>query len=133
MASRLGAGGWANIFLGRFFRTFAGIPAGANRMPWARFLVFNALGGEAIAWTTAVGLGAYALRAHPRSPTTTGTIGFTSHLPGAVDSPSDRPVLIRLRVVDIETTGFAPPAEVIELGFPWLSRSSVRSQKRATA
>ena len=31
--------------------------AGANRMPWPRFLVWNALGG--IAWATTFGLVAY--------------------------------------------------------------------------
>jgi membrane protein DedA with SNARE-associated domain len=48
------------IFLGRFIailRTFEGILAGANRMPWLRFLVFNALG--AAAWTAAIALGAF--------------------------------------------------------------------------
>ena len=48
------------VFLGRFvafLRAFAGILAGLNRMPVARFLVFNALG--AAAWTSAIGLGAY--------------------------------------------------------------------------
>jgi len=48
------------IFFGRFvtfFRTFAGLLAGLNRMPVGRFLVFNALG--AAVWTSAIGLGAY--------------------------------------------------------------------------
>jgi membrane protein DedA with SNARE-associated domain len=48
------------IFLGRFIailRAFAGILAGANRMPWRRFLLFNGLG--AIAWTTTIALGAF--------------------------------------------------------------------------
>ena len=48
------------IFLGRFvaiLRAFEGILAGANGMPWRRFVVFNALG--AIIWTTAIGLGAF--------------------------------------------------------------------------
>jgi membrane protein DedA with SNARE-associated domain len=48
------------IFLGRFIailRAFAGILAGANRMPWRKFVLFNGLG--AIVWTTAVALGAF--------------------------------------------------------------------------
>ncbi len=42
-----------------FLRTFAAVLAGANRMPWHRFLLWNALGG--ICWTTLYGFGAYAL------------------------------------------------------------------------
>ena len=48
------------IFLGRFIavlRAFEGILAGANRMPWRRFLLFNAAG--AIVWVTAIALGAF--------------------------------------------------------------------------
>ena len=48
------------IFFGRFIailRAFEGILAGANRMPWQRFLVFNALG--AIVWTATISLGAF--------------------------------------------------------------------------
>jgi membrane protein DedA with SNARE-associated domain len=48
------------IFLGRFIailRAFAGVLAGANQMPWRKFLLFNGLG--AIVWTTAVALGAF--------------------------------------------------------------------------
>jgi membrane protein DedA with SNARE-associated domain len=54
-------GAWV-VFLGRFvafLRTFAALLAGANRMPWHSFLLWNALGG--IAWTTLYGFGAYAL------------------------------------------------------------------------
>ena len=36
---------------------FGGVLAGANRMPAARFLVFNALGG--VAWTLVFGVGGY--------------------------------------------------------------------------
>jgi membrane protein DedA with SNARE-associated domain len=52
------------VFLGRFvavLRTFVALLAGANRMPWHRFLLWNALGG--IAWTALYGFGAYALGA----------------------------------------------------------------------
>jgi membrane protein DedA with SNARE-associated domain len=48
------------VFFGRFvplLRAFAGILAGANRMPWRHFLAMNALGG--IAWAAVFGGGAY--------------------------------------------------------------------------
>jgi membrane-associated protein len=48
------------VFFGRFFlglRVWASWLAGATRMHWARFLLWNALGG--IVWATAVGLIAY--------------------------------------------------------------------------
>ena len=48
------------IFLGRFIailRAFAGILAGANQMPWRKFVLFNGLG--AIVWTAAIALGAF--------------------------------------------------------------------------
>jgi membrane protein DedA with SNARE-associated domain len=50
------------VFLGRFvaiLRTFAALLAGANRMPWHSFLLWNALGG--ICWTSLYGFGAYML------------------------------------------------------------------------
>ncbi|WP_428486573.1 DedA family protein [Rhodopila sp.] len=50
------------VFLGRFIailRTFAAVLAGANRMRWHSFLLWNALGG--IAWTSLYGFGAYGL------------------------------------------------------------------------
>jgi membrane protein DedA with SNARE-associated domain len=50
------------VFLGRFvafLRTFAAVLAGANRMPWHRFLLWNTLGG--IGWTALYGFGAYGL------------------------------------------------------------------------
>lgn len=50
------------VFLGRFvafLRTFAAILAGANRMPWHTFLLWNSLGG--LAWTSLYGFGAYFL------------------------------------------------------------------------
>jgi membrane protein DedA with SNARE-associated domain len=49
-------------FFGRFvsvLRTYAAFLAGTNRMPWGRFLIFNASGG--ILWATLYGLGAYYL------------------------------------------------------------------------
>ena len=49
------------VFFGRFvsvLRTYAAFLAGTARMPWLRFLVFNASGG--IVWATAYGVGAYA-------------------------------------------------------------------------
>jgi membrane protein DedA with SNARE-associated domain len=45
------------VFWGRFvsiLRTWAAFLAGTNRMPWPRFLVFNAAGG--IVWATVFGL-----------------------------------------------------------------------------
>ena len=50
------------VFFGRFvsvLRTYAAFLAGVNRMPWGRFLVYNALGG--IVWATLYGTGAYYL------------------------------------------------------------------------
>jgi membrane protein DedA with SNARE-associated domain len=50
------------VFFGRFvsvLRTYAAFLAGTARMPWWRFLVFNAAGG--IIWALAYGLGAYFL------------------------------------------------------------------------
>jgi membrane protein DedA with SNARE-associated domain len=54
--------GGAVVFFGRFItfmRTFAAVLAGANRMPWRRFLLWNSLGG--IGWTSLYGFGAYGL------------------------------------------------------------------------
>ena len=48
------------VFFGRFIsvlRTYAAFLAGTARMPWPRFLIFNALGG--IIWATLYGVGAY--------------------------------------------------------------------------
>ena len=53
--------GGAIVFFGRFvavLRAAAAVLAGANCMPWRRFLVFNAAGG--IAWASIFGFGAYA-------------------------------------------------------------------------
>jgi membrane protein DedA with SNARE-associated domain len=50
------------VFFGRFvsiLRTYAAFLAGTSRMPWPRFLLFNAAGG--IAWASLYGLGAYLL------------------------------------------------------------------------
>jgi membrane protein DedA with SNARE-associated domain len=50
------------VFLGRWvagLRIAAAWLAGINRMPWRRFLLWNALGG--ICWATSVGLLAYEL------------------------------------------------------------------------
>jgi len=50
------------VFFGRFvavLRAWAAFLAGTNRMPWPRFLPFNALGG--ISWATIYGLGGYLL------------------------------------------------------------------------
>lgn len=50
------------VFFGRFvsvLRTYAAFLAGTARMPWPRFLAFNAAGG--IIWSVAYGVGAYLL------------------------------------------------------------------------
>ena len=50
------------VFLGRFvavLRALAAVLAGANRMAWRRFLVFNAAGG--VLWATLYGLASYRL------------------------------------------------------------------------
>jgi membrane protein DedA with SNARE-associated domain len=50
------------VFFGRFvavLRTFAAFLAGANKMPWRRFLLFNATGG--ILWATVFGMGGFLL------------------------------------------------------------------------
>jgi membrane protein DedA with SNARE-associated domain len=50
------------VFFGRFvavLRAFAAFLAGVNRLPWPRFLVFNALGG--VVWATLFGTGGYLL------------------------------------------------------------------------
>jgi membrane protein DedA with SNARE-associated domain len=50
------------VFFGRFvsvLRAYAAFLAGTNRMPWRRFLVFNAAGG--IVWATLFGTGAFLL------------------------------------------------------------------------
>ena len=50
------------VFFGRFvavLRAWAAFLAGTNRMPWPRFLFFNAAGG--IVWATLYGLGGYLL------------------------------------------------------------------------
>ena len=48
------------VFWGRFvsiLRTYAAFLAGTNRMPWPRFLVFNAAG--AVVWATVFGVAYY--------------------------------------------------------------------------
>jgi membrane protein DedA with SNARE-associated domain len=50
------------VFFGRFvsvLRAYAAFLAGTNRMPWRRFLLFNAAGG--ILWAALFGAGAYLL------------------------------------------------------------------------
>jgi len=50
------------VFFGRFvavLRAWAAFLAGTNRMPWGRFLVFNAAGG--ILWAILYGIGGYLL------------------------------------------------------------------------
>jgi membrane protein DedA with SNARE-associated domain len=50
------------VFFGRFIallRALAAVLAGINRMPWRRFLFFNASG--AVVWVTSYGLAGYVL------------------------------------------------------------------------
>lgn len=57
------------VFFGRFvavLRVFAAFLAGANRMPWRRFVLFNAAGG--LVWAILMGLLGYALGASVQGP-----------------------------------------------------------------
>src|ERR1700730_11321651 len=59
--------GAAGVFCARFMavlRTLSGFVAGANRMPWRRFVVFNAAGGTL--WAAIYGGGAYTLGSEAR-------------------------------------------------------------------
>jgi membrane protein DedA with SNARE-associated domain len=63
------------VFFGRFvaiLRTYAAFLAGTNRMPWWRFLVFNAAGG--ILWAALYGTGAYLLGTQIHNLSRTATI-----------------------------------------------------------
>jgi membrane protein DedA with SNARE-associated domain len=54
--------GGAIVFFGRFvaiLRTFAAFLSGVNKLPWPRFLIFNAAGG--IVWASIFGVGGYML------------------------------------------------------------------------
>jgi membrane protein DedA with SNARE-associated domain len=65
------------VFFGRFvsiLRAYAAFLAGTNRMPWRRFLVFNAAGG--IVWSTLYGTGAYLLGTQIHNLTRTTAIVF---------------------------------------------------------
>lgn len=65
------------VFFGRFvalLRVLTALLAGATRMTWWRFLLFNALGG--IAWAALAGFGGYALGSAARQ--ITGPIGWTA-------------------------------------------------------
>lgn len=65
------------VFFGRFvavLRAWAAFLAGVNRMPWVRFLVFNATGG--VLWATLYGLGGYALGNNVHK--LTGPVGIAS-------------------------------------------------------
>jgi len=67
------------VFFGRFvavLRALAAFLAGANKMPWPRFFVFNVAGG--VVWATLYGCAAYGLgtRVHALA----GPLGFASLL-----------------------------------------------------
>lgn len=70
------------VFLGRFvafMRTFVALLAGANRMPWHSFLLWNGLGG--VCWTALYGIGAYALGEAARK--VSGPLGIALGIAGA--------------------------------------------------
>ncbi len=57
------------VFFGRFvavLRIFAAVLAGASRMPWSRFALYNATGG--VLWATVMGLLGYGLGASATGP-----------------------------------------------------------------
>jgi membrane protein DedA with SNARE-associated domain len=63
------------VFFGRFIsilRAYAAFLAGTNRMPWWRFLAFNAAGG--IVWAVVFGTGAYLLGTQIHNLTRTAAI-----------------------------------------------------------
>jgi len=65
------------VFFGRFvsiLRAYAAFLAGTNRMPWWRFLLFNAAGG--VVWASVFGLGGYALGTQIHNITRTSGIVF---------------------------------------------------------
>jgi membrane protein DedA with SNARE-associated domain len=71
------------VFFGRFIavlRTFAALLAGANRMPWHSFLLWNSLGG--ICWTSLYGFGAYLLGDAARK--ISGPLGITIAVAGGI-------------------------------------------------
>ncbi len=64
------------VFFGRFvavLRAWAAFLAGTNRMPWGRFLIFNAAGG--ILWAILYGIGGYLLGNNVHR--LTGPVGIT--------------------------------------------------------
>ncbi len=79
------------VVVGRWLplaRFTVALPAGINRMPWRRFVIWNALGG--ISWVTTIGLAAVLLReaakehhrgARSRWPTRVGLAADRPHLP----------------------------------------------------
>lgn len=65
------------VFIARFvsvLRTCVSLLAGTTRMPWPRFLAYNALG--ATVWAGAVGFGAYALGQRARTWSWTASLAF---------------------------------------------------------
>ena len=78
--------GGKTVFFGRWvsvLRILAAVLAGASRMRWSRFLVFNALGG--IAWATTVGLVGFAVgNAASNAIAVVGVIGLLLLVLGAV-------------------------------------------------
>jgi uncharacterized protein (TIRG00374 family) len=108
------AHGASAVFLGRWVavgRVATAWLAGADRMPWRRFLIWNALGG--VAWATTVGLAAYALgSAGARWLAIAGTVAAIATLARLAGLPR----------------GFAPvrsAARHVRCGLRWVTRRHV--------
>jgi membrane protein DedA with SNARE-associated domain len=77
--------GGAVVFFGRFvsiLRTYAAFLAGTTRMPWRRFVVYNAAGG--IVWATIYGTAAYVLGKNVDMFSRPLTVGFAIAGAGAI-------------------------------------------------
>ena len=73
------------VFFGRFvsiLRTYAAFLAGTSRMPWRRFLVFNAAGG--VVWAALYGSAAYSLGKEVDRVSHPLTVGFGVLAVGAI-------------------------------------------------
>jgi membrane protein DedA with SNARE-associated domain len=67
------------VFLSRYaavLRSFSGLLAGANAMPWRSFLLWTVVGG--IAWATTIGFGAFWLGNKAKQLTGTASLAFAA-------------------------------------------------------
>jgi membrane protein DedA with SNARE-associated domain len=102
------------VFFGRFvafLRTFAAVLAGANRMAWHSFLLWNALGG--IGWTSLYGFGAYLLGDAAKKITgpagiALGVVGAAALIAAAVYVKRNEKRLMEAARTDMERSGHAP-------------------------